>query len=328
MEPYTGEYEVLTMSELRIRGVRDLPREELFAPGHGLCAGCTAGTIVRHLLKVTGRNTVIVNATGCVEVSTTMHPYTSWRVSWIHVAFENAAAVASGVESAFKVLARKGLIDMSRDIKVVVLAGDGGTYDIGLQSLSGMLERGHKIMYVLYDNEAYMNTGIQRSGSTPLHSWTTTTPIGKVLKGKLQAKKPIADIVAAHRIPYVATANIAYPIDMDQKLAKGLTVEGPSFIHILQPCPTGWRFDPRYGIKIGKLAVETAMWINWEMVEGDFKVTTRVPRRKHVKHYLAPQGRFKGLTEEEIEEIQRYVDREVERVNRMVGEEVIGPLVD
>jgi pyruvate ferredoxin oxidoreductase beta subunit len=232
------------------------------------------------------------------------------------------------VESAFKVLARKGLIDMSRDIKVVVLAGDGGTYDIGLQSLSGMLERGHKIMYVLYDNEAYMNTGIQRSGSTPLHSWTTTTPIGKVLKGKLQAKKPIADIVAAHRIPYVATANIAYPIDMDQKLAKGLTVEGPSFIHILQPCPTGWRFDPRYGIKIGKLAVETAMWINWEMVEGDFKVTTRVPRRKHVKHYLAPQGRFKGLTEEEIEEIQRYVDREVERVNRMVGEEVIGPLVD
>ncbi|MEM0497565.1 MAG: thiamine pyrophosphate-dependent enzyme, partial [Acidilobaceae archaeon] len=291
---------------LRIRSVRDLPREEYFAPGHGLCAGCTASTIIRHLLKIAGRNTIIVNATGCVEVSTTMYPYTSWRVPWLHVAFENAAAAASGIEAALKAMARKGLIDPERNINIIVLAGDGGTYDIGLQALSGMLERGHRVTYILYDNEAYMNTGIQRSGATPLHSWTTTTPIGKVFKGKVQVKKPIADIVAAHRIQYVATANIAYPIDMDQKIAKGLQVNGPSFIHILQPCPTGWRFDPRYGIKIGRLAVETAMWINWELEENQFRVTTRVPKRKHVRNYIQLQGRFRGLSEEEINEIQLY----------------------
>ncbi|MEM0491273.1 MAG: thiamine pyrophosphate-dependent enzyme [Acidilobaceae archaeon] len=313
---------------LRIRSVRDLPREEYFAPGHGLCAGCTASTIIRHLLKIAGRNTIIVNATGCVEVSTTMYPYTSWRVPWLHVAFENAAAAASGIEAALKAMARKGLIDPERNINIIVLAGDGGTYDIGLQALSGMLERGHRVTYILYDNEAYMNTGIQRSGATPLHSWTTTTPIGKVFKGKVQVKKPIADIVAAHRIQYVATANIAYPIDMDQKIAKGLQVNGPSFIHILQPCPTGWRFDPRYGIKIGRLAVETAMWINWELEENQFRVTTRVPKRKHVRNYIQLQGRFRGLSEEEINEIQLYVDREVERINKIVGEEVIGPRVD
>jgi len=316
------------MSGLRLRSVRDLPREELLNPGHGLCAGCTASTIVRHLLKVAGKNTIVVNATGCVEVSTTMYPYTSWKVPWLHVAFENAAAVASGVEAALKSMARKGLIDPSRRINIIVLAGDGGTYDIGFQALSGMLERGHKLMYVLYDNEAYMNTGIQRSGSTPLHAWTTTTPIGKVMRGKLQPKKPIAEIVAAHRIPYVATANVAHFMDMDKKFVKGLQVEGPSFIHVLQPCTTGWKFDPRYGVKLARLATETAMWINWEMDHGIFRVTVRVPKRKHVRHYLKLQGRFKGLTEEDIEEIQRYVDAEVERINKLVGDQVIGPLVE
>ncbi|MCS7107703.1 MAG: thiamine pyrophosphate-dependent enzyme [Acidilobaceae archaeon] len=311
---------------MRIRTLRDLPREELFAPGHGLCAGCTAATIIRHLLKVAGKNTIVVNATGCVEVSTTMYPYTSWKVPWLHVAFENASAAASGIEASLKVLARKGLIERDRKINVIVLAGDGGTYDIGLQALSGMLERGHRVLYVLYDNEAYMNTGIQRSGSTPLHAWTTTTPIGKVLRGKPQRKKPIADIVLAHGIDYVATTNVAYLMDMLQKFSKALELEGPSFLHVLQPCPTGWRFEPKYGIKLGRLAVETAMWINWESTKGDFKVTTRVPKRKHVRHYLTLQGRFRGLTEKEIEEVQEHVNREVERINKLVGEEVIGPL--
>ncbi len=311
-----------------VRRAQDLPREELFMPGHGLCAGCTASTIVRHLLKIAGRNTIVVNATGCVEVSTTMYPYTSWKVPWIHVAFENAAAVASGVESAIRVLKKKGVIDPSKEIKVIVLAGDGGTYDIGFQALSGMLERGHKIMYVLYDNEAYMNTGIQRSGSTPAHAWTTTTPIGKVMRGKPQVKKPIGEIVAAHRIPYVATTNVAHFIDMDNKFIKGLQAEGPSFIHVLQPCTAGWKFDPRLGIKLARLATQTAMWINWEYDHGEFRVTVRVPKRKHVRHYLKPQGRFKGLTEEEIEEIQKLVNSEVERINKMVGEEVIGPLAE
>ncbi len=308
------------------RLLTDIPKKELFAPGHGLCAGCTAGTIVRHLLKVAGENTILVNATGCVEVSTTPYPYTSWRIPWLHVAFENAAAAASGVEAAIRVMQRKGLIDPSKRINVIVLAGDGGTYDIGFQSLSGMLERGHKIMYVLYDNEAYMNTGIQRSGSTPLYAWTTTTPAGRVWKGERRPKKPIADIVAAHRIPYVATANPAYPLDMINKFKRGLEVEGPSFIHVLQPCPTGWRFDPRYGIKVARLATETGMWINWELDHGHFDVTVPVPRRKHVRHYLRMQGRFKHLTDKEIEEIQRWVDQEVERINQMVGRQVIGPV--
>ncbi len=303
-----------------------IPRTELFAPGHGLCAGCTAGTIVRHLLKAAGPNTILVEATGCVEVSTTLYPYTSWRIPWLHLAFENASAAASGVEAAIKVLKRKGYIDPDKPINIIVLGGDGGTYDIGFQSLSGMLERGHKVMYVLYDNEAYMNTGIQRSGSTPKYAWTTTTPAGKVWPGNLRNKKPIAEIVAAHRIPYVATANPAYPLDMLNKFKRGLEVEGPSFIHVIQPCPTGWRFDPRYGIKIARLATETGMWINWELDHGEFDVTVPVKRRKPVREYLKMQGRFKHLTEEHIREIQRMVDEEVERINKLVGREVIGPV--
>ncbi|ADM27949.1 pyruvate ferredoxin oxidoreductase, beta subunit [Ignisphaera aggregans DSM 17230] len=311
------------------RTVFDIPREELFAPGHGLCAGCIAGTIAKLLLKATGPNTIVVTPTGCLEVSTSMYPYTSWRVPWIHVAFENAAAAASGIEAAIKALQRKGVLDPSKRINVVVIGGDGGTVDIGLQALSGMLERGHRVLYVLYDNEAYMNTGIQRSGATPIKAWTTTTPVGKVLRGKLQPKKPIAEIVAAHRIPYVATANPAYYIDMMNKFKKGLMVEGPSFVHVIQPCTTGWRFDPRYGIKIARLATETAMWINWELENNEvFRVTVPVPKRKHVRHYIRTQGRFNHLTDEDIEEIQKYIDKEVERINKMVGKEVIGPVVE
>jgi len=311
------------------KSIFELPREEYLSPGHGLCAGCLAGTIVRMVLKAAGPNTIVVTPTGCLEVSTSPFPYTAWKVPWIHVAFENAAAVASGIEAAVKSLQRKGLIDPSKKINVVAIGGDGGTADIGFQALSGMLERGHRVMYVLYDNEAYMNTGIQRSGATPFKAWTTTTPVGKVLKGKLQPKKPIAEIVAAHKIPYVATANPAYIIDMVNKFRKGLSVDGPSFIHVIQPCTTGWRFDPRYGIKIARLATETAMWINWELENNEvFRVTVPVPKRKHVKHYIRAQGRFNHLTDQDIEEIQRFVDKEVERINKMVGKEVIGPVVE
>ncbi|MCS7111634.1 MAG: thiamine pyrophosphate-dependent enzyme [Ignisphaera sp.] len=313
---------------IHYRTVFDIPREELLAPGHGLCGGCVAGTIVRLLLKVAGPNTIIVNPTGCVEVSTTTFPYTSWRVPYIHVAFENAAAVASGVEAAIRILQKKRVIDPSKRINVVAIGGDGGTADIGFQALSGMLERGHKVMYVLYDNEAYMNTGIQRSGTTPLLAWTTTTPVGRVLKGKVQLKKPIAEIVAAHRIPYVATANPAYFIDMMNKFRRGLEIDGPSFIHVIQPCTAGWRFDPRIGIKLARLATETAMWINWELDHDEFRVTVTIPKRKHVKHYIRSQGRFNHLTDDDIETIQKHIDKEVERVNKLVGKEVIGPVVE
>jgi pyruvate ferredoxin oxidoreductase beta subunit len=223
------------------RTLRDLPREELFAPGHRMCAGCGAAIAMRWITKIVGPNAVIVNATGCVEVTTTPYPETAWMHPYIHVAFENSAAVASGVEAAIKALKRKGLWDAG-DIKVVVIAGDGGTYDIGLQALSGMLERRHGVLYILYDNEAYMNTGIQRSGSTPKYAWTTTTPVGTALKGKVQWKKDIMGIVMAHRVPYAATASIAYILDMVNKIKTALeyTEEGPTFLHIFAPaCPGG-----------------------------------------------------------------------------------------
>jgi len=314
------------MSTKLYRSLFDFPREERFVSGHRLCAGCTIGPVMRLLMKIAGKDAIIVNATGCLEVSSTPYPYTSWRNPWIHVAFENAGAVASGIEAAIKMLKKKGMLD--KDIKVIAIAGDGGTVDIGLQALSGMLERGHKVMYVLYDNEAYMNTGIQRSGATPYGAWTTTTPAGKVWRGEWRPKKDIDAIVAAHRVPYVATASPAYPIDLANKFKKALDYlnEGPTFVHVLIPCTTGWRFDPALGITLARLAVETGMWILYEIDHGTFRVTYPVKKRKPVKEYLKPQGRFRHLTEEEIEKIQKLVDQEVERINKIVGKEVIGPV--
>ncbi len=308
------------------KSIKELPREEKFAPGHAMCAGCGAAIAMRWLNKVAPDDTIFVIATGCVEVTTTACPYTAWLRPCIHVAFENAAAVASGIEAAIKILKKKGIIN--KDIKVVAIAGDGGTVDIGLQALSGMLERKHKVMYVLYDNEAYMNTGIQRSGATPLYAWTTTTPVGRVIKGKLQEKKDIDGIVAAHRIPYMATTTIAYILDMVNKFKKALeyTEEGPTFVHVLCPCVPGWRIDPHMTVKLSRLAVETGMWINYEIEHGVFRVTTRVPKRKPVAEYIKPQGRFRHLTDKDIELIQRLVDENVERINRLVGEQVIGPV--
>lgn len=316
----------MSTEELRIKTVWDIPKDELLAGGHSLCAGCVASTIVRHLLKVAGPNTIVVNATGCVEVSTTAFPYTAWRVPWIHVAFENAAAVASGIESAIKALKLKGVIDPSEEINIIALGGDGGTLDIGLQALSGMMERGHKVMYVLYDNEAYMNTGIQRSSGTPFGAWTTTTPVTRRIRGEWRNKKDIFNIAIAHGLKYVAAANPAYPTDMDTKFKKGLATEGPSFVHVIMPCTTGWRFEPRYGITISKLATETAMWINYEYDNGKLDVTVPVKKRKHVREYLKMQGRFSHLTDIEIEMIQEMVNKRVEEVNKLVGREVIGPL--
>ena len=308
------------------RTVWDLPREDYFIGGHNLCAGCTAGTIVRNLLKVAGPNTIVVNATGCLEVSTSLFPFTSWKVPWIHIAFENAAAVASGVEAAIKVLKEKGKIDPNKKINIIAIGGDGGTFDIGLQALSGMLERGHNVLYVVYDNEAYMNTGIQRSGATPYKAWTTTTPVGTIMRGEWRDKKDIIGIALAHKVPYIATANPAFLLDMDKKFAKALQIDGPSLIHVLMACTTGWRFDPKLGIKISKLAVETAVWVNLEYNYGKLEVTTPVPKRKHVREYLKLQGRYSHLTEEEINDIQERINRKVEEINRAVGKEVIGPL--
>jgi len=310
----------------KIPTIWDIPREELFAPGHRMCQGCGAAILMRHITKALGKDAIIVEATGCVEVTTTVYPQTAWKHPWLHIAFENAAAGASGVEAAIKALKRKGVIPEDKKIKVVAIGGDGGTFDIGLQALSGMLERRHNVLYIVYDNEAYMNTGIQRSGATPYKAWTTTTPVGKVWRGEWRPKKDIMGIVLAHRVPYAATVNPAYITDLYMKVRKAVETDGPTFIHAFSPCTPGWRIDPALTVTIARLAVQTGVWINYEVENGEFRVTTPVPKRKPVREYLKLQGRFRHLTDEEIEEIQRMVDEEVERINKLVGKTVIGPV--
>ena len=279
----------------------EIPKEELLAPGHRGCAGCGATLGVRLALKVLGKNTIAVSSTGCLEVITTPYPETAWEIPWIHVAFENAAAVASGIERALKA---KGKTDTT----VVAFAGDGGTADIGMQALSGAMERGHNIIYICYDNEAYMNTGIQRSGATPYGASTTTSPPGKKSFGEDRPKKNMPFIMAAHGVPYVATASISYPEDFMKKVKKAKETEGPAYIHLHQPCTTGWGFDPSKTIEIGRLAVETGAWLLYEIEEGEFRITYRPIQRKPVTEYLDAQRRFKHLKEQEKAKIQEYID--------------------
>ncbi|MGB7968254.1 MAG: pyruvate synthase subunit PorB [Methanobacterium sp.] len=279
----------------------EIPEKEFLAPGHRACAGCGATIGVRLALKMLGENTVAISATGCLEVITTPYPETSWEIPWMHVAFENAAAVASGVESALKSQGKT-------DTTVVVFGGDGGTADIGLQALSGAMERGHNLIYICYDNEAYMNTGIQRSGSTPYGASTTTSPHGKESFGEDRPKKNMPMIMAAHGIPYIATASISYPEDFMKKVKKASEIEGPAYIHLQQPCTTGWGYSPEKTIELGRLAVETGSWILYEIEEGEFKVTYRPLQRRAVKEYLNAQKRFKHLTDLEKDRIQSHVD--------------------
>ncbi len=292
-------------------------QESLLASGHRACAGCGPAIAIRQILEASGPNTIVVNATGCMEVTTTPYPHTAWKVPWLHVAFENAAAAASGVEAAYKAFRIKGKIPEDKKPNIIALGGDGGTFDIGLQALSGMLERGQNILYVCYDNEAYMNTGIQRSSATPFGAATTTSPAGKIIPGKTRRKKPIAMIAAAHDIPYVATANIAYPADLKKKVKKALEVDGPAFIHVFAPCPTGWRYGTEQTVELARLAVETGIFVLYEITnENPMKpvVTKQLAKRKPVEEYLKLQGRFRHLFKPEknqdiIDKIQSDVDR-------------------
>ncbi|RLG60740.1 pyruvate ferredoxin oxidoreductase [Candidatus Geothermarchaeota archaeon] len=300
-------------------------KKNILLPGHRMCAGCNAPIIVKMVSMALKRSAIIVVATGCLEVATTIFPYTSWSTPWIHNAFENAAATASGIESALKVLKRKGLIKEVPD--VIVFAGDGGTTDIGLQALSGAVERGHKFLYVLYDNEAYMNTGIQRSGSTPYGAWTTTTPAGK-----LRWRKPISKIIAAHgKHVYVATVSSAYWVDFIKKVEKGLDWNGPAFIHAFSTCDRGWRHDTHLTIKISRLAVQTCFFPLWEYEDGKYtlsspsRVYAENPEKKvPVEEFLKVQGRFSHLFKPRkkvkmIEEIQRKVDEEWNDLLKLTG---------
>ncbi|MDI6640727.1 MAG: thiamine pyrophosphate-dependent enzyme [Elusimicrobiota bacterium] len=292
---------------------------ERLTGGHRLCSGCGASIAVRQVLLGTKLPVVVCCATGCLEVATTIYPYTSWNVPWIHSAFENAASTMSGVETAYRALKKKGVI--KDEIKFVIFGGDGGTYDIGLQALSGMLERGHNILYVCYDNEAYMNTGIQRSGATPYGASTTTQPAGKVIPGKTQLHKDLTAIVTAHNVPYAAQATIYYWRDLVNKATKAFETKGPSFINVLSPCHRGWRYPQEKTLEISRLAVETCFWPLYEVEQGNGKnsgyggilrITYRPKEKKPVTEFLKLQGRFKHLFEERnkhlLDEIQNQVD--------------------
>jgi len=306
------------MEKFAVYVPRLVTKRDNFAPGHRACIGCGEALAVRLACKALGQNIIIANATGCMEVVSSQLPYTSWRVPWIHTLFENAAAVASGIESGLKVLMRKGRIP-TQAINVVAMAGDGGTSDIGLQALSGALERGHDFLYICFDNEAYMNTGIQRSSATPFGASTTTSPAGKMSIGQVTWKKDMPAIAAAHNIPYVATACPSYPFDLMSKIAKGVATQGPAYIHILSVCPTGWRCPPDLTVRIGRLAVETGIFPLYEVENGEYKLSFNFPQLRPVRDYMKPQGRFRHLSEETIKEIQNRVDKDYARLMEKVA---------
>jgi pyruvate ferredoxin oxidoreductase beta subunit len=285
---------------------RLVTKKDIFVPGHRACIGCGEALAVRLACKALGQNTIIANATGCMEIVSSPLPTTSWKVPWIHTLFENTAAVASGIESGLKIMMKKGRI-AQKDIRVVAMAGDGGTSDIGLQALSGALERGHNFTYICFDNEAYMNTGIQRSSATPYGAATTTSPAGKVSIGQISWKKNMPAIAAAHNIPYVATACPSYPFDLMEKVEKAAATPGPAYVHILSVCPTGWRCPTDLSVKIGRLAVETGIFPLYEVEDGKYKLNFDFPRLKPVTDYMKLQGRFRHLSEDIIEKIQKRV---------------------
>ncbi len=284
---------------------------EVLAPGHRMCAGCGAPVVVRQILRGAKSPVVVGSATGCLEVSTTIYPYTSWNSPFIHTAFENAAASLSGVEAAYRSLKRQGKV--TDDMKFVCFGGDGGTYDIGLQSLSGAMERGHDMVYVCYDNGAYMNTGIQRSSATPMGADTTTTPVGKTQPGKTDRRKDLTKIMMAHEIPYVAQVSPSHWNDLYQKSEKAFAAKGSAFINALAPCPRGWRYSNEDTIEMCKLAVDTCFWPLYEAVDGKVRVTYKPRNKKPVVEFLKAQGRFRHLFKPENEAILEQIQAEVDR---------------
>lgn len=304
----------------------EMNKPERLTGGHRLCAGCGAGVTVRGVLRAlkVEDKAVIANATGCLEVSTFMYPYTAWKDSFIHSAFENAAATISGVEGAYNALKRRGKIDDT--YKFIAFGGDGGTYDIGFQSLSGAMERGHDMVYVCYDNGAYMNTGIQRSSATPMFADTTTSPIGKKSNGKVQSRKDLTAIIADHNIPYVAQTTLLGNLkDLHEKSEKAIYTEGAAFLNVLAPCPRGWRYSTEKLMEMCKLAVETCYWPLFEVINGEWKLSYRPKNKLPITEFIKDQGRFAHLfkpgNEHLIEELQREVDKKWETLLKRCGEE-------
>jgi pyruvate ferredoxin oxidoreductase beta subunit len=299
--------------------LKELSKKEVrIAPGHRMCSGCAAPTVVKMVLLACDYPVVVSNATGCLEVSTCISDYTAWKVPWIHNAFENAAATISGAETMYRSLKKQGKI--SEEIKFIAFGGDGGTYDIGLQSLSGAMERGHKMLYICYDNGAYMNTGIQRSSATPYGADTTTRPAGSVVQGKTEQRKNLTKIMAAHNIPYVAQASPSHWLDLMKKVSKAVETDGPTFMNIITTCNRGWRSGTDDAITMTRIAVETCYWPLYEIENGETKITFKPKEKKPVVEFLKRQGRFKHLfkpgNEGILEKFQADVDREWDRLQK------------
>ncbi|MCK4605616.1 MAG: pyruvate synthase subunit beta [Deltaproteobacteria bacterium] len=295
---------------------KNLPKEELLAPGHRACQGCGEVLALRMAMKALGKNVIVCMATGCMEIITTPYPQTAWKVPWIHIAFENPASVASGIESAMKVLRRKGKIS-KKHVDILAVGGDGATSDIGLGWISGAFERGHDFTYICLDNEAYMNTGVQRSSCTPYGAMTTTSPPGKKSIGQVTWKKNVPAIAVAHNIPYVATASPAYFLDLMNKVKKAALVKGPAYLHIYSPCPTGWGSAPERSIEFAKLVVETRVFPLYEVIEGRYIMSRKITKPKPVQEYLKGQRRFRHLDEEHIAYIQQRVNADYEKLVRL-----------
>jgi pyruvate ferredoxin oxidoreductase beta subunit len=298
--------------------LKELPTQELFGPGHRMCTGCGPAATVRITMKALEKPAIVVNATGCLEVASTIYPDTAWKVPWVHTLFENAAAVASGIEASLRKLGKADTVD------IITFGGDGGTFDIGLQALSGALERKHDFTYICYDNEAYMNTGIQRSGATPYGASTTTTPAGSKIPGKMDSKKDLIGVCVAHGVEYAATACLAYWNDYITKVRRAAAVKGPAVIHVLAPCPLGWRFETSETIKLARLAVQTRYFPLYEVENGKYKLSLKIPKPAPLEEFLKPQGRFRHLFAPEftkdLEELRRQVESNWSRIAQLCGE--------
>ena len=290
---------------------RDRFDDHLFNSGHTACPGCGQSLAARLVLRASGRNVIVVNSTGCLEVFSSKFPESAWEVPWLHSLFENTAAVAAGIESALKATGR---ID---DVRVIAQGGDGSTADIGFGTISGMFERGHDVLYICYDNEAYMNTGIQRSGLTPYYARTTTSPPGRASMGNWRPKKDLPQIAAAHDIPYVATATVGYHLDLDRKIRRALSIRGPKYVQIHVPCPLGWGSDSAKTVDIAREAVLTGLYPLYEIENGQIKAQ-KIPRKVPVDGYLKQQVRFRHLfgkdgARKELQDIQAIADHNIER---------------
>jgi len=289
-----------------------------FIGGHRACAGCGFPIAIKQMYASTKEPVIVTNATGCMEVVSTIYPYTAWKTPFMHNAFENSAATCSGIEGAYQSLKKQGRYD--KNVKFVAWGGDGGTYDIGIQALSGAMERRHDMLYVCYNNDAYMNTGIQRSSATPKTAHTTTSPSGKVIPGKTQQSKNLTEILAAHEIPYAAQTTVAFWADATSKFSKAFSITGPKFINVYSPCVIGWGYDMTQTIKVSRLAADTCLWPLYEVENGKYKITYKPKEKLPVTRFLETQARFRHILknhDEDIEELQKMIDWRWERLHLM-----------